>query len=281
MIWWRRRPTEPAATPAEALDEQLSAYIDGDLSDAEAAAIEARLAVEPEVRDALSGMQQVRDALVALGETAAPRAFTLEAPPARGGLPRMELFARFGAAVSALALAAVLIGDAVTTADPPGQPASAPQPVALQAAAAAPEQRATGEGQAGVEAESTKDTESAESAGSAESAAPATLSAPAAAPARATTDAADDTQAAPTAPTAPAAPAALSTERATDERPAAGAATADEPPPTLERTQALEPAPPLPADPGGGALDAARAALLALVALFGAATIWQFARRPR
>ncbi len=278
MIWWRRRRAEPPATPAEALDEQLSAYIDGDLSAAEASAIEARLAAEPAVRDALTGMQQIRETLGALGDAAAPRAFTLAAPPARAGLPRLELFARLGAAVSALALAAVLVGDAVTTAGPAGQAALSPQAATLQAAAPLPEAQAATAGGRAAEAESASaEAESAsaeaESASAEAQAAAtpqvATLTAPAAAPA--TADAADDDRAPATAPS-PVQP---------DGRQPVPTPTTDEAAPTLDQTRAADPTQPPAAGTGGDALDAARLALLVLVALFGAAALWQFARRPR
>lgn len=282
MIWWRRRPAEPAATPAELLDEQLSAFIDGDLSEAAARAIEARLTAEPELRDALSGMQHVRDALVALGESAAPRAFTLEAPPARAGLPRMELFARLGAAVSALALAAVLVGDVVTTAQPDVQSAaSLAQPVTMQAAAAPAdtEERATSEGQATTEQATAEAQAEAASAATPEVAtlaapAPAPALAPAAAPA--TTDAADDTEAAPAG--APAA--APSPAQAADGGQASEPGPSDTTAPTAEQAATESPQPSL-ADPGGDALDAAQLALLALLLIFGVVAVWQFARRPR
>lgn len=263
MIWWRRRPTEPPATPAEALDEQLSAYIDGDLSEAGATAIEARLAAEPELRDALDGMQQIRDLLGDLGEAAAPRAFTLEAPPARAGLPRMELFARLGAAVSALLLAAVLVGDSVTTSGVGVESASIAQPATLQAApAAAPEERATTEQQATAETESAD----AESAATPEVA---TLAAPAPAT---TAAAADDTRAAPAPATAP-----TPLQPQTND----GAAATEEPAPTAEQTQAYDLPQPGASDPGGAALDAAQIALLVLLALFATVAVWQFVRRTR
>jgi electron transport complex protein RnfC len=281
MIWWRRRPAEPAATPVELLDEQLSAFIDGDLSEADARAIEARLTAEPELRDALSGMQQVRDALVALGESAAPRAFTLEAPPTRAGLPRMELFARLGAAVSALALAAVLVGDVVTTAEPLVQPASQQQLATTQAAAAPAAAPADTEGRATSEGQATTEQATAEAQAEAASAATpevATLAAPASAPAAApaTTDAADETEAAPAA--APAA--APSPAQAADGGRASEPEPSDTTASTAEQAAVELPQPSL-ADPGGDALDAAQLALLALLLIFGVAAVWQFARRPR
>ena len=287
MIWWRRRPAEPPATPAEALDEQLSAYIDGDLPAAEASAIETRLAAEPAVRDALTGMQQIRETLGALGETTAPRAFTLAVPPARAGLPRLELFARLGAAVSALALAAVLVGDALTTAGPAGQAALSPQTATLQAAAPLPEAQAqaAAAGDGAAEAESASEeaespSEEVESA-SAEAEAAATpevttLTVPAVAPATADADSADDDDRATATAPSPAQP---------DGRQPAPTPATDEAAPTLEQARAADPTQPAAADPAGDtldtALDAARVALLVLVALFGAAALWQFARRPR
>ena len=136
-MWWRRgRREQPSPTAAEARDERLSAYLDGDWDATDTPALQSQLAADPELLSALDGMRQVREGLSHLGgEVRAPRSFALEAPPAPARLPRMELATRLGAAVAALLFAAVLVGDAATGGDDGGGDAVA-QPT-LEAPAAA------------------------------------------------------------------------------------------------------------------------------------------------
>ena len=106
--WWRAN--EGPTGPAVARDELLSAWLDGALDTADAARAEAGIASDPAARDALDGLRRVRDGLRALGEVSAPRSFAIaaEAAPRPSGLPRLELATRLGAALSAVALAAVI-----------------------------------------------------------------------------------------------------------------------------------------------------------------------------
>ncbi|MFQ3568544.1 MAG: zf-HC2 domain-containing protein [Aggregatilineales bacterium] len=59
--------------------ERLSAYLDGELSEDERAAIEARLAHEPALRETLSDLRTLKTWISALPELKAPRDFTLTA----------------------------------------------------------------------------------------------------------------------------------------------------------------------------------------------------------
>lgn len=119
MKWWKRQNGQLEVGPdADAVrDELLSAFLDDELDPAEAEALASELAGDAELRDALEGMRQVKSALGAFGEVRAPRSFALSAPPApapalsRGGLSRLELGTRIGAAVAAVAFMLVLSGD--------------------------------------------------------------------------------------------------------------------------------------------------------------------------
>ncbi len=141
MPWWRfwrsvraggRR--EPAPTEAQARDERLSAYIDGDWDATETPALQSELTSSPELRSAMEGMREVRDALAALGEVQAPRPFALAAPPAPVA-SRLELATRFGAAMTAVLLTVAIIGD-VTTGDGVSEPLQAPVAARAELAAA-------------------------------------------------------------------------------------------------------------------------------------------------
>jgi anti-sigma factor RsiW len=104
------QPTSPYS-PQD--DELLSAYLDGRLSPAEAARLEARLAADPELRRRLHELRRVVQLLAQAPRLAVPRAFVLSeaqvatASPARGwqrwrrGFPRGLTLAT---AVVALAL---------------------------------------------------------------------------------------------------------------------------------------------------------------------------------
>jgi hypothetical protein len=97
--------------------DRLSAYIDHQLPPAEQAALEQRLAHEPELRAALAELRLTVRAVRALPMVKPPRNFTLT--PAQAGLPaggrvrRGSLFStlRLAAALSAVALAVVVGGD--------------------------------------------------------------------------------------------------------------------------------------------------------------------------
>jgi hypothetical protein len=64
-------------TPSFREIETLSAYLDGQLKPSEAAALESRLEVNPEMRAALEGLRQARGVLRRLPQRRAPRNFTL------------------------------------------------------------------------------------------------------------------------------------------------------------------------------------------------------------
>ncbi|MEE8421845.1 MAG: hypothetical protein V3S31_03610, partial [Dehalococcoidia bacterium] len=119
MRWWRNTPRERPATPAEERDEQLSAYLDGDLTSSEAGAVDDALASDASMQQALSGMRRVTDALARLDEVRAPRSFAIEAPAARTprAPSRFELTTRIGTAVAAVALTIAFVGDNLTTVD--------------------------------------------------------------------------------------------------------------------------------------------------------------------
>ena len=138
MPWWRifraggRR--EPAPTEAQARDERLSAYIDGDWDATETPALQSELTGNPELRSAMEGMREVRDALAELGEVRAPRPFALAGPPAPVA-SRLELATRFGAAMTAVLLTVAIIGD-VTTGGDVSEPLEAPAAARAELAAA-------------------------------------------------------------------------------------------------------------------------------------------------
>jgi hypothetical protein len=106
--------------------DRLSAYIDDELAPQEKAALEARLAREPELRSALQELRLTVRALRSLPRVRPPRSFTL-APGqvGRETARRAPLFPvlRLAAALSAVALAVVLAGDFATTLSPAAAPA--------------------------------------------------------------------------------------------------------------------------------------------------------------
>lgn len=101
--------------------DQLSAYLDAQLVPAEKAALEARLAAEPELRATLSELRLTVRALRALPPVALPRSFVLTPAQvaARPGVARPAVSARrplapvlrLAAAFSAVALAFVVVTD--------------------------------------------------------------------------------------------------------------------------------------------------------------------------
>lgn len=103
----RQRDLEAPLTPLERLEERLSAFLDGELTDAERSAVEAELAASAEARETLDDLRLVRSALATLDEgVRAPRSFALTAPPAPARpvalMRRFELFVRASAAGAAL-----------------------------------------------------------------------------------------------------------------------------------------------------------------------------------
>lgn len=94
--------------------ELLSAYIDGTLSDAERAALEARLTQEADLQQALNSLQHTVMLLRQMPELSAPRDFTLDADklaarPARTALP-FPLTATFSALSAAAAVLLFVFG---------------------------------------------------------------------------------------------------------------------------------------------------------------------------
>jgi hypothetical protein len=183
MRWWPRAAREPAATPAEARDERLSAYLDGDVSPDEAAALEDSLASDPSMQEALSGMRRVTDTLAQLDEVRAPRSFAIEAPAAPEARPagsprrasRLEFATRIGSALAAVALTIAFVGDGLTTADRAADGTAAP-PVAMQALQAPETQQAA---QAAPEAAGSTADSDTESTAESKAAPATTLAAPA------------------------------------------------------------------------------------------------------
>ncbi len=119
-LWgWRRRSDAGDEECPEPLDvsavwdEQLSAHLDGELDEHEAAVVDEAIEADPTLAVRLNELAAVRDALGSLGEVRAPRPFTLEAPPtaARRTPGRLELVFRMGAVAAAVAFAIVLTGD--------------------------------------------------------------------------------------------------------------------------------------------------------------------------
>jgi len=101
-------------TEAERRDELLSAYLDADLTSAERDQLDARLATDTDLRDALEGMRLVRDTLATLEPARAPRSFAITAPPVpqpRRAFGRLDLVTRIGAMTAAVAFVVVLAGD--------------------------------------------------------------------------------------------------------------------------------------------------------------------------
>ena len=113
--------------------ERLSTYLDGQLSPKETAALEARLAREPELKATLDELRQTVRALRSLPAIRPPRNFTLSAQPA-GFAPQRRFFPalRFATSLAALALVLVFAGD-LLTGRPPALSPAAPMPNATVA----------------------------------------------------------------------------------------------------------------------------------------------------
>jgi len=115
MRWFRRSQDaqEAPLTPEERRDEALSAYLDGELSDAELAEVESLLASDADARETLEDFRLLTSALGNLGEIRAPRSFAIAAPQVRasrlsGLFTRMEMGMRVSAAAAALLFVVVL-----------------------------------------------------------------------------------------------------------------------------------------------------------------------------
>jgi hypothetical protein len=92
--------------------EQLSAYLDGELSTKDATRLEQRLWNDPTLRDALDRLDRTRLMLRSLPPVRAPRNFTLSREYARQrATPRLYPLFGFASAVALTLLLAVLIGD--------------------------------------------------------------------------------------------------------------------------------------------------------------------------
>lgn len=93
-------------TPSFRDVEQLSAYLDGELSQADAARLETRLVADPQLASVFEALRQSRALLRQLPQRRAPRDFTLtpkmvgQKPP----LPRAYPFFRFSTALAAVLL---------------------------------------------------------------------------------------------------------------------------------------------------------------------------------
>lgn len=133
LMFWRRRGTETPTTEHDAVLERLSAYLDGEVTDAEAAEVEALIARDPVAAALLEDLAMMTSAYSALGEVRATRSFAIpaEAAPA----PRMavalfrrtEIFVRASAAVAALFFVVALVND-------PGASTPTSGPVAFEEA---------------------------------------------------------------------------------------------------------------------------------------------------
>ncbi len=126
LMFWRRRDDD-ASTAQDRVLEQLSAYIDGELTEADAAEVESLIARDAAAAEVLGDLRLVRSAFGALGEVRAPRSFAIPAEPsarsARTPLAlfrRTEMFMRASAAVAALFFLVAVVND------PGGTPVSNP-----------------------------------------------------------------------------------------------------------------------------------------------------------
>ncbi|MGE3960984.1 MAG: anti-sigma factor [Dehalococcoidia bacterium] len=126
-MFWRRRDDEAPSGEDDRLLEQLSAYLDGELTDAEMAEVEALIASDDTAADLLGDLSVVSSAYGAIGEVRAPRSFAIPADaaglapavrPATGSggsalalFRRSELFMRASAAVAALFFVVALVNN--------------------------------------------------------------------------------------------------------------------------------------------------------------------------
>lgn len=127
------RPVNPTLLPADL--DALSAYLDNQLSPAERAALEARLAAEPALREQLDGLQAVQAALRGLPPLKAPRNLTLTPAQARPA-KRISAFPAFVSGLSAVA-AIVLIAAGLGILRPAATSLDEAAPMAIAAAPSA------------------------------------------------------------------------------------------------------------------------------------------------
>lgn len=126
--------------------ESLSAYLDGELSPAQARAVESHLAGCGSCREELEGLRSVAHTLRSLPEVDPPRSFALgpqEVGPAKrpSSLERLELGLRLATAGLAVALAIVFVADLRG-----GRPSGSLQPEGVERAASLPMDAAATDG---------------------------------------------------------------------------------------------------------------------------------------
>jgi hypothetical protein len=118
LMFWRRRDADETGTAADLVLEQLSAYLDGELTEAETAEIESLVAPAAAAAEVLGDLRLVRSAFGALGEVRAPRSFAIAVDagprPASATVSlfrRTETFIRASAAVAALFFLVAVVND--------------------------------------------------------------------------------------------------------------------------------------------------------------------------
>jgi len=127
LMFWRRRDDAPVPSSDELLMERLSAYLDGEVTEAEAAEVEALIAEDDAAAELLGDLGLMRSAFGALGEVRAPRSFAIpadspvatrdgaRAPGVGSGalaiFRRSELFMRASAAAAALFFVVALVNN--------------------------------------------------------------------------------------------------------------------------------------------------------------------------
>ncbi len=120
LMFWRRHNDDAPLSSEDRMLEQLSAYLDGELSDAEQATVEALIARDDVAAEVLQDLSLMRSAFGALGERRAPRSFAIPAGAVSAhrtaGSPmalfrRTEMFMRASAAVAALFFVVAVVND--------------------------------------------------------------------------------------------------------------------------------------------------------------------------
>lgn len=118
LMFWRRRNDDATSTAEDLVLEQLSAYLDGELTDAETAEVESLIARDAAAAEVLGDLRLMRSAFGALGEVRAPRSFAIPATAAPrpasvtvGLFRRTEMFMRASAAVAALFFVVAVVND--------------------------------------------------------------------------------------------------------------------------------------------------------------------------
>jgi len=120
LMFWRRHNEDGPASGEDRVLEQLSAYLDGELTEAESAAVEALIARDEAAAEVLGDLRLMRSAFGALGEIRAPRSFAIPAEAASAPrstvapvalFRRTEMFMRASAAVAALFFVVAVVND--------------------------------------------------------------------------------------------------------------------------------------------------------------------------